>query len=149
MVAAVRASATTAWGAGLAVLAAAAAGCGSDRASYRNDARPPAPITVTGRIGATGIEISPKSFGAGPVTILVSNQTAASQVLTFETDEVGGTTVGMRRSAGPVGPEGTVQIKADPRQGTYRLAVRDRAIKPVAITVGAPRPSGQNDLLQP
>jgi hypothetical protein len=137
------------WGAGLALLAVTAAGCGSDRASYGNDPRPPAPITVTGRIDESSIEISPRTFGAGPVTILVSNQSGATQVLTFETDEVAGDEAGIRRSAGPIGPQATAEIKADPRQGTYRLAVRDRSIEPVAVTVGAPRPSAQGELLQP
>jgi hypothetical protein len=131
------------------VLAAAAAGCGSERASYRNEPRPPAPITVTGRVDRTSIEVSPRSFGAGPVTILVSNQSGASQVLTFETDEVAGTSAGIRRSAGPVAPHDTAEIKVDPREGTYRLATRDRSIEPIAVTVGAPRPSAQDDLLQP
>jgi hypothetical protein len=132
------------------VLATAAAGCGgADRASYPDSPRPPAPITVTGRVDRNSIEISPRTFGAGPVTILVSNQSGASQVLTFETDEVAGGTGGLRRSAGPFAPRSTAELKVDPRQGTYRLAVRDRSIKPVSVTVGAPRPSAQGELLQP
>jgi hypothetical protein len=125
------------------------AGCGSDQPEYTNAPRPPAPITVTAAINEDRIRISPDSFGAGPITIIASNQSGAVQELTFETDEVGGTKGGIRRSSAPVPDQSTTELQANPRQGTYRLSVPDKAIAPAQITVGAPRPSAQDQLLQP
>jgi hypothetical protein len=129
-------------------LAGAAAGCG-DSGTFANQPRPPAPITVTAAIDKSRVRVSPEHFGAGPVTFIVSNQSGGAQDVTFETDEIGGTQAGLRRSAGPVADQGTATLQADPRQGTYRLGVKSRAIKAAAITVGKPRESSQNELLQP
>ena len=134
---------------GLAVLGAAADGCGSEQADYRNASRPPSPITVSAAIDQHRVRVSPKSFGAGPVTIIVSNQSGAAQRITFETDEVAGSSPGIRTSSGPVAPSDTTTLQADPREGTYRLGVGGHAIAPAAIVVGARRPSSQNQLLQP
>jgi hypothetical protein len=125
------------------------AGCGSDDEAYTNAERPPAPLTVTGRIDERSIAISPQSFGAGPITILVSNQSDAVQDLVFETDEVAGGAGGIKRDSGPIPPGATGELKADPREGSYRLSVPDRGIRPVTIEVGPPRKSGQDELLQP
>jgi hypothetical protein len=127
----------------------ALAGCGSDDQAYSNVERPPAPLTVTGRIDDRSIAISPETFGAGPVTILVSNQSEAVQELVLETDEVAGGTGGITRRSGPIPPGATGQVKADPREGTYRLSVRSRAVRPVTLEVGPRRPSAQDELLQP
>jgi hypothetical protein len=126
----------------------AAAGCGGD-GTFANKPRPAAPITVTAAIDQGRVRVSPERFGAGPITVIVSNQSGAAQELTFETDEVAGTQGGIRRSVGPVPAGSTAELQADPRQGTYRLGVRDRRIKPAALTVGPARPSGQGQLLQP
>ena len=40
-------------------------------------------------------------------------------------------------------------LAVDTEEGEYELRASDGQIEPVAITVGAPRPSGQNELLQP
>jgi hypothetical protein len=127
----------------------ALAGCGSDDQAYTNAERPPAPLTVTGRIDDESIAISPERFGAGPITILVSNQSGAVQDLVFETDEVSGDTGGIRRSSGPIPAGDTGELKADPREGTYRLSVEDRAIEPVTVEVGPRRKSAQDELLLP
>jgi hypothetical protein len=127
----------------------ALAGCGSDDQVYSNAERPPAPLTVTGRIDDRSIAISPQTFGAGPITILVSNQSDDVQDLVLETDEVSGGTGGITRRSGPIPPGATGEVKADPREGTYRLSVRDRAVGPVTIEVGPRRESAQDELLQP
>ena len=124
-------------------------GCGSGSADFANRPRPPAPITVTAAIDKHRVRISPKTFGAGGVTVIVSNQSGAPQRVTFETDEVAGTSAGIRKSVGPVADGDTAQLQVDPRQGTYRLGVADSAIQPAAIHVGSRRRSGGNDLLAP
>jgi hypothetical protein len=133
----------------VAALGVGAAGCGSADGSFANEPRPPSPITVTAAISGDRVRVSPTSFGAGPITVIVSNQSGAEQTVTFETDEIGGTEGGIRRSAGPVADQDTASFNADPREGTYRLAVGDKEIRPAAIEVGKRRASGRDQLLQP
>jgi hypothetical protein len=133
----------------VAALGLGAAGCGSGGGSFANEPRPPSPITVTAAISGDRVRVSPTTFGAGPITVIVSNQSGAEQTVTFETDEIGGSASGIRRSAGPVSDQDTTSFNVDPRQGTYRLSVGDKGIRPAAIEVGKPRRSSQDELLQP
>jgi hypothetical protein len=133
----------------LAALAAGAAGCGEEGARYASADRPAAPITVTAAVTGGRVRVSPAKFGAGPILIIVSNQSGAAQQLTFETNELGGDEVGLRRTTGPIEDRSTATLQADVREGTYRLKTADRAIRPAAVLVGAARASAQSDLLQP
>jgi hypothetical protein len=132
----------------LVAVVAVVAGCGGS-SKFANDPRPPAPITVTAAIDKSRVRVSPTSIGAGPVTIIVSNQSGAAQTVTFETNEVGGSQGGIRKTTGPVSDQNTATLQVDPRQGTYQLSVKSGAIKPAPITVGKPRASSQDQLLQP
>jgi hypothetical protein len=134
---------------GMLAVVTGAAGCGGGSNTFANKPRPPAPITVTAAIDKGRVRVSPTKFGAGPITVIVSNQSGAPQDVTFETNEVGGTAAGIRKSAGPVADQDTATLQVDPREGTYQLSVKSRSIRPAAITVGKPRPSSQDQLLQP
>ena len=122
--------------------------CGAP-AEHPNDNRPPASINITAAIIDGKIQLSPRTVGAGPVRLLVTNQTDAARTLTLETDEVGGSQPGIRRSTSAIVPRGTATLQADLREGDYKVSADGGGIKAVAITVGAPRPSAQGDLLQP
>lgn len=125
------------------------AGCGSDE-DYANKPRPPAPINVSAAISENRISVSPREFGAGPIVLIISNQTEADQAVTFETSELGGSQAGLApQSTGSIRPKGTATLKVDVRQGSYELRTEAGELEPVRIDVGAPRPSAQNDLLQP
>jgi hypothetical protein len=126
------------------------AGCGGDdTADYQNKPRPPAPINVTAAIDGDRVRVSPVRFGSGPVVFIISNQSRAPQTVTFETDEIGGDTGGIRRSTSEIAARSTGQLKVDPPEGTYRLSASSGSIRPAAIRVGERRPSAQNELLQP
>jgi hypothetical protein len=126
------------------------AGCGGDdTADYQNKPRPPAPINVTAAIDGDSVRVSPVRFGSGPVVFIISNQSRAPQTVTFETDEIGGDTGGIRRSTSEIAARSTGQLKVDPPEGTYRLSASSGSIRPAAIRVGERRPSAQNELLQP
>jgi hypothetical protein len=127
-------------------LAASASACGSDNTSYKNTPRPPSPINVTAAITDSQIKVSPRRFGAGPIVLIISNQSSDAQSVTFETD--GGET-GIRQTTSAINPAGTAQLQIDVRQGTYELSVDDRSIRPASVRVGQRRASAQNDLLQP
>jgi hypothetical protein len=130
------------------------AGCGSDT-SYDNKLRPPSPVNVTAAISGNSVVLSPSSLGAGPVVILVSNQSDASQVATLEVNQLQSNpgakkTAGLRQSTGPINPQDTAQIKVVVQPDTtYTLKTDDNGIAPAQLRVGNERPSAQNDVLTP
>ena len=138
---------------GTAVIAAVAlavlGGCGGEEETYRNEPRPPSPIVISASIGDDRISVSPRSVGAGPITLIVTNQTGESRELTLETDEIGGSGPGIEQDSGPINPGDTASLKADLAKGTYSVAVDDRAIEAARLRVGRERPSAQNKLLLP
>jgi hypothetical protein len=136
------------WLAVAAALPAAAAGCGGGE-DYENRPRPPAPINVTAAITDNRVRVSPESFGAGPVTLIVSNQSSAAQELSFETQELGGSEPGLKQSSGPIEPRGTATLQVDVREGSYMVRVEDQGIQPATVEVAGKRKSAQQDLLQP
>ena len=125
------------------------ASCGGDDTDYANKPRPPAPISVTAAIDANRVRVSPPTFGSGPVVFIISNQSGTPQKVTFETDEIGGSSGGIRRSTGTIQSRSTGQLKVDPREGTYKLSASGSDIKAASVEVGARRRSSQNDLLLP
>jgi hypothetical protein len=123
-------------------------GCGEEE-DYKNRPRPPAPINITASVNSQGVSVSPAEFGAGPIVLIVTNQTDSSQEVTFETDELGGDRPGITQTTEPINPEGTGQLKVDVPEGRYRVRVSDDAIRPASIRVDSERPSAQNEVLQP
>ena len=124
------------------------AGCGEED-DYENKPRPAAPIVVSASINSEEVSISPKEFGAGPVTLIVTNQTDSAQEVTLETDEIGGDDAGIEQQTGPISPGDTASLKAELAEGTYRVGVNGRGITAAALEVGEPRKSAQDELLQP
>ena len=124
------------------------AGCGGEDGDYANKPRPATPINVTAAISDKKISISPKEFGAGPVVIIVSNQTGAEQKVTLQTEELGGNQPGLKESTDPIAPRGTGTLKADVREGAYALSTSDGP-KAVNFEVGSARKSAQDELLAP
>ena len=125
-----------------------ATGCGEED-DYENEPRPPTPIVVSASIGEDRVSVSPRRFGAGPVTLIVANQTQSAQELRLETDEIQGSQAGIERKTGPISPGETASLKADLREGTYRVGVEGDGIAEAAVNVGKARESGQDQLLQP
>jgi hypothetical protein len=119
--------------------------CGQEK--YRNThPRPPTPITISAYVSPTRVSVSPASFGAGPITLLVTNQSQTSQEVTFETGSAGSS---VTQTTGPINPGDTGEIKLFVRQGEYRLRASSGAISPATLMVGGERPSAQNEVLQP
>ena len=124
------------------------AGCGEED-DYENRPRPPVPIVVSASINEERVSVSPRSFGAGPITLIVTNQTDSAQEVVLETDEIGGSAPGIEQQTGPINPGDTASLKANLREGTYRVAVNGRGIAEASLDVGEARPSAQDELLQP
>jgi hypothetical protein len=124
-------------------------GCGGG-ATHENKDRPPAPIVITASIGKSKVSVSPTSFGAGPITLVITNQTDRSQQITLESsDGPGSGQTGIRQETGPINPQDTASLAADVRRGSYQVHVRGNGIRPAQLDVGAERPSSQQDLLLP
>jgi hypothetical protein len=129
-------------------LTALLAGCGGGT-DYKNNPRPPAPLNITASVSDRGIAVSPTSFGAGPIVLIVTNQTTASQEITLESDELGASKPGVTQTTEPINPRGTGQLQVNVTEGTYRVRAANADIAPAQITVGPERQSAQNQLLQP
>jgi hypothetical protein len=123
----------------LAALAALIAGCGRD--DFENDPRPAVPEEVSAKIANDGVAVSPREFGAGLVNLTVANLTTEPGRLVI---------------SGPVNAEsdeipaaGTTTLKVDLKTGEYEASVDGIEVLPAEFSVGADRPSGQNELLLP
>jgi hypothetical protein len=122
------------------VLTLSACGGNSDD---RNQARPPVPINISVELSPTRVTASPAKFGAGPITLLISNQSGASQTLTIDGPR-------LRQSAGPINPQDTATLKVTVGSGEYQLAADPASgLKPGLLQVGPERASAQNQLLLP
>ena len=123
--------------------------CGSSSADYKNDPRPPGPIVITGYISDQRVSVSPRSFGAGPVSLIVTNQTGTAQRVTLESAGAAGTGPGVKQVTAPISPQDTATLKVDVKPGSYSVHVAGDAIRAARLKVGPQRASAQNDLLQP
>jgi hypothetical protein len=119
--------------------------CGEDE-DHANRERPAASVNVTAAIIDGKINVSPDSFGAGPIRLVVTNQTESAQEITFET---GGNSPGITETTGPINPSGVATMEVAVDEGEYSISAGDGAIEPASVKVGAPRPSAQDQLLQP
>ena len=124
----------------------AVAGCGSD-SHFKNEARPPTPVQLTGVVRDNAVTVSPKRIGEGPVILIIANETDQAHTITLEG---GGTT----DTVGPVNPLDTAMLQQTLKQGNYTIKAGSktataREIKPATLTVGPPRASSSNQLLLP
>ena len=121
------------------------AACGENE-DHANRERPAATINMTAAIIDGRINVSPTSIGAGPIRLIVTNQTETAQAITFET---AGNSPGLTQKSAPINPSGTATLEVDAPEGDYTIATSTGDIRPATVKVGAPRPSAQNELLLP
>ena len=125
------------------------AACGSS-GPRTNRNRPPAPVTLTGAIHPHRVQVSPARVGAGPITLVISNQTKRAQTVTMETSNAPGSgTIGHKASTPRIAPQSTGQLTLNTRRGDYMVHVGDRTVAVAHVTVDKRHPSSQNDLLLP
>ena len=119
-----------------------ASACGTTQ--HENQPRPPATIVLSAAITPSKISVSPSQVGAGPVTLVVTNLTASSRQLTFESAD--GASPGIRQQTAPINPQDTATLRADVGPGSYHVRVSGSGVKPATVVFGPKRPSSQNDL---
>ncbi len=132
----------------LSVAAIFIAGCGSNH-SYGNASRPPAPVNVSVSLTNARVQISPDRLGAGPVVLIVANESGRSRDLTLSAAGGAGSCLSDDASSGPINPQGVVRLQVDLVEGDCAVRVRDGGLHPAQLTVGPARASAQDDLLQP
>jgi hypothetical protein len=118
--------------------------CG-EQERFSNNPRPAAPLNVSAYISSSAVSVSPQRFGAGLVVVTVTNQSAESHDVTLE----GGDPGELAQSTGPINPGDTGQLKVRVQEGTYALRTEGGGIDPAQVTVTAPRPTAQDEVLQP
>ena len=109
--------------------------------------RPPVRIVITGSISTDRVSVSPRRFGAGPISLLVANLTDTTQQITLETADR--RRPGIRSRTGPINPRDTAELRADLQTGRYTVHVAGGGIRAATLRVSGRRRSAQNDLLQP
>jgi hypothetical protein len=123
-------------------VAAVASGCGGDDEA-RSEERPPVPINISISLNEDGVTASPDKFGAGPITLLIANQSGASQTVTIDGPR-------LRRSVGPINPKDTASVRLTVEPGEFTVsAAESSGLREARLQVGPERPSAQNDLLLP
>src|SRR4051794_24975545 len=125
-------------------LAVTGGGGGSD---FKNEPRPPAPVQLTGVIQDNKVTVSPNRVGAGPIIIIVSNQTQNAHTLTLD----GGET---KDTVGPINPLDTAKIQQTLKEGSYQLRAGSaravaKEVKPAKLSVGPQRRDSSNQVLLP
>jgi hypothetical protein len=137
----------------LAASAIAVTACGST-SSGATTPRPAAPVNVTVYIDNSAASVSPSSVGAGPVRFIITNQASQAESLAIQAS--GSSDDKPLANTGPINPQATAQVTVDfSSPGTYSLstergaAATASAVRPASIKVGPPRPSSDNQVLQP
>jgi hypothetical protein len=129
------------------LIASVVSGCGGS--SFKNKPRPPVPIQLTGVITDRNVTVSPAKFGAGPVTLIISNQTQASHTVTLEGAPLQKQATATQ-TVGPINPLDTANIQQNLKEGKYVVKVGSNGtIKAATLVVGPPRPSSSNTLQLP
>jgi hypothetical protein len=121
-------------------------GCGGG-SHFKNKPRPPVPVQLTGVVTDRSVQVSPNRVGAGPVIIIVSNQTNAAHTITLEGN-------GTTDTVGPLNPMGTGKLQQTLSPGTYTVKAgsqqaTSQAIAPGRVTVTKERQGSSSTLLLP
>src|SRR3989442_11126626 len=88
---------------GLAIPVASGCGGGGD---FKNKPRPPVPLHLSGVLTDSAVSVEPSRFGAGPVDLLISNQSQQSHTVTLE-----GGPGNISEEVGPINPLDTGHIQ--------------------------------------
>jgi hypothetical protein len=129
------------------------AGCGSTTPlDFKGKTRPSAPVDLSVYVNDQRVLVSPAAFGAGLVTLNVTNQ-ASKSVMIYVAEKGRNCTA---PGSGPMAPDTTAQVTLELRTGGYTVgpctahgSPGASTIKAAALNVGAPRKDGENALLQP
>jgi hypothetical protein len=112
-------------------LALTLSGCGGERSPAGHSSRPPAAVVATS-ITAAGVSLSPDHLSAGPVKLMITNRTDASQQLAVASSDAGA----FRQETAPINPQDMAQLRAELTPGSYTVSVRASGVKSASLAVG-------------
>lgn len=120
--------------------------CGGDE-EFKNEPRPPIPVQLSGVITDSKVSVDPSALGAGPIVLIVSNQTDQAHTVTLEGPSG-------REEVGPINPQDTGRIQHNLDQGSYEVRAgseeaMEHEIEPAKLAIGPKRPSSSGDVLLP
>ena len=123
-------------------------GCGSG-GDFKDKPRPAIPIQLSSVVTDKAVSVEPSKVGAGPVTIVVSNQSTRSHTVTLQ-----GGPHNTVEQVGPINPLDTAQIQETLDPGTYTVTAGSDSsaspeIKPATLHIGRARASSSGTLLLP
>ena len=142
-------------------------GCGGDN-KFKNEARPPVPLQLTGVITDKEVTVSPDTVPPPPkahqeqtakdldtpIILIISNQTQESHTVTLSGKDRRGNPIEARTP--PINPLDTAQIQQSLPAGTYEVkAGSEKAVDPgkqiaaATLTVKPNRQTSSDDLLLP
>jgi hypothetical protein len=105
-------------------------------------------VQLSGVITDKEVTVSPDRVGAGPIIIIISNQTQKAHTVKLEGP---GGTEGAQ--AGPINPLDTAKLQLTTEEGKYTVSAGSRAatdsIKPATLEIGPKRASSSNQVLLP
>ncbi len=124
------------------------AGCGGGE-DFANDPRPPVALEIGAVITDDRVTVAPDQFGAGPISLIISNQTPDSHTIILEGEEIE-----EPEEVGPINPMDTATIQRTLPEGTYEVSAESREgvfsdIAPAEIDVGPERATGSDDTQLP
>ncbi|HWH12112.1 MAG TPA: hypothetical protein VG165_13365 [Solirubrobacteraceae bacterium] len=95
------------------------------------------PTVVATAITAGGVSISPDHLGAGPVKLVITNMTHASQQLAVASTDAGT----FRQETAPINPQDMAQLRARLVPGSYTVSVRAAGVKSASLAVAGGLPA--------
>jgi hypothetical protein len=143
-------------------------GCGGGSDKFKNEARPPIPLQLTGVITDKEVTVSPDTVPPKPkpkqeqaskdldtpIILIISNQTQESHTVTLSGKDRKGNPIEARTP--PINPLDTAQIQQSLPAGTYQVkAGSEQAVEPskqiaaATLTVNPNRQTSSDDLLLP
>jgi hypothetical protein len=132
----------------LLVLVPLVAACGSG-ADYANADRPPAPVSISIALSGDRVAVSPDRVGAGPVVLLIANESGRSRDVTLTGADGGRSCAADDASSGPINAQGAARMSLPLVEGTCDVGVADGSLRPARLIIGPERKSAQQELLQP
>lgn len=106
-------------------------GCGGSRSPAGRPNRL-TPTIVSTSITADGVSLSRDHLAAGPVKLVITNRTGASQQLAVASSDAGS----FHQETAPINPQDMAQLRAELSPGSYTVSVRAPGVKSARLAVG-------------
>ncbi|MGI8731014.1 MAG: hypothetical protein ACR2LK_13710 [Solirubrobacteraceae bacterium] len=125
-----------------------ATGCGNEQQSQGGEPAQ-ATRTISAVLAANRVTVSPASFPARTIELLISNQTSTSRSVELRSGRLAAGGSPLVQRTGPIPPGGTSTLTATVDEGSYKLSAPGSGIDPATIAVSPPRENAIDRLIRP